>query len=142
MCTAANRYGVGRGSPLPPSMGVPVLYYGGACAWAVARHRHGAYCMCVPDPLRAAAATSAIRVRISTGSSPLHSDARVHHFFSLFSSFFPFFSFSFLVFCSPYANNETRAHVRQQHATRTLCRLSSLVEKKTFDIETTSRTHE
>lgn len=95
----ANRYMPRAESASPPPMGVPVCSPRGACAQVGASSTPPTAAH-TPDPVRAdAVATSAIRVRISTGSSPLHSDARgTHHFFS-FSSFlfysFPFrFSFS------------------------------------------------
>jgi len=87
----ANRYMPRAESASPPPMGVPVCSSRGACA-QVGSSSTPPTAAHTPDPVRAdAVATSAIRVRISTGSSPLHSDARgTHHFFS-FSSFLPFF---------------------------------------------------
>lgn len=110
----ANRYTPRAESASPPPMGVPVRSSSGACAQVgapstppTATHTR------TPDPVRDdAVATSAIRVRISTGSSPLHSDARAHTTFSLFRLFFfsiiLFFSLSFLVvFCPRTQQNPT-----------------------------------
>jgi len=118
----ANRYMLRAESASPPPMGVPVCSWLGACAQVVgvvvAAH--------TPDPVRVdAVATSAIRVRISTGSSPLHSDARgTHHFFSFSSFFVLFFTLSFLVFCQrtltqrlALAHTDTR-HQRTQTISR------------------------
>lgn len=60
-------------------------------------------------PSAAAATTSAIRVRISTGSSPLHCNVRTPLF--LFFVFFP--PFSFLVFCP--LTLETYAQIQNIH---------------------------
>jgi len=95
-----NRYMPRAESASPPPMGVPVCSLRGACA-QVGSSLTPPTAAHTPDPVRVdAVATSAIRVRISTGSSPLHSDARgTHHFFLFFVFFILFFPLSFLVFC-------------------------------------------
>lgn len=108
-------------SASPPPMGVPVSSWRGACAQVVGVVVAAPH---TPDPVRAdAVATSAIRVRISTGSSPLHSDARgTHHFFSFSSFFVLFFPLSFLIFCQRTLNKrlapahtDTHIHVINKH---------------------------
>lgn len=113
---------------------------GGACAQVAARRRrrrgtlHARTHTHTTDPLRAAAdaaaATSAIRVRISTGCLVRNTPTRAHHFF-LFSSFFlvlPYFSF--LVFLSIRARRRTRITIIHIiYITRSL-RLPSFIARK------------